>query len=112
MKFISQDYTTRPEHPETPREIKDDMVWPVVNSFFEENGLFRHQLESCNESYLSTFKDIIANSSPKLMVKNIRVNSENWFLKDRFIKKIPTRFAPSRLLNVSIEILLIRVICS
>jgi len=59
MKFISKDYAARNERPETPQEIKDDMVWPVVNSFFEENGLLRHQLEPCNESYLSTFKDII-----------------------------------------------------
>jgi DNA-directed RNA polymerase II subunit RPB2 len=59
LKFISKDYAARDDPPETPREIKDDMVWPVVNSFFEENGLLRHQLEPCNESYLTTFKDII-----------------------------------------------------
>lgn len=59
LKFISKDYATRDDPPATPREIKDDMVWPVVKSFFEENGLLRHQLESCNEIYLTNFQDIV-----------------------------------------------------
>ena len=59
MKFISKDYATREEPPETPRPINDDMVWPIVGAFFEENGLLRHQLEPCNEGYLSTIRRII-----------------------------------------------------
>jgi len=59
MKFISKDYAAREEPPKSPREIDDDMVWPIVDAFFQENGLLRHQLEPCNEGYLSTIRRII-----------------------------------------------------
>ena len=59
MKFISKDYAARKEPPESPRSINDDMVWPIVDAFFQENGLLRHQLEPCNEGYLSTIRRII-----------------------------------------------------
>ena len=51
--------------------LSQDLTWVVIDSFFKEKGLVRHQIESFDEFLTHTLQDII-DDTPALTVSSPR----------------------------------------